>query len=550
MISLGGAALNSPYLAAEPDNGFVLAAPPQAAVAVPPPVTAPPPAQFQINTVALGLKTINIGSGYWLTINEFAGTLLFENSLTNFKTTITKEAKILAGQAALLPVVPFVAPPPIAPPVAVPPPVEVQPLVQADTAALNTLPTLFSVADLIPTPVLTPAAVPVTGPIAAPAIVNEPVLQLPIDLGPVAPIALPSAPLVQAETVTPAAAVPIAEPAAPLVMASPLANMSPVLEQAQVTLEPVIDTPSVAAAEPSSPVAAAVSAINEPAPVMEAAPALVAANLALVETASLASSSAETATTLTIDTPATIPSFEASAAPASVVSLLNAAAEPPLPETTAAAVALLAILPLPVPPLPPPAEEPSRWLQFWGTTSFAFGDDGMITLQTKPSDNAPGNYELDVVTVTNGDRGVVITGLADQVVENLHYDQSTPGRDLEDNVRDGLVIVENAHGTGWIGADDEVFNQDLLNQTAIGGDYEPGSDTLSTPEIRKVVMMSLANMQMSMQMGFIFARTISDLSESQRDVSSSHERRRGEQILLDHILAQRHVDKHCYPNRF
>jgi hypothetical protein len=157
---------------------------------------------------------------------------------------------------------------------------------------------------------------------------------------------------------------------------------------------------------------------------------------------------------------------------------------------------------------------------------------------------------LDVVTVTNGDRGVVITGVADKGIGNLQFDQSTPGYDLENNVRDGLTVVENAQGTGWIGADDEVFDQELLNLTAVGGDYAPGSDTLSSPEVRKVMMTSIANMQMSLQMGFIVSNTISNLSESLRDNSVGSERRRGEQVLLDHILAQQHVENSNYPNRF
>jgi hypothetical protein len=540
MISLGGASFSTPFLALEPDGGFAPVAPPPPTISALPTVTAPPQPQFQINTIGLGLTKINIGSGYWLTINEVAGNLLLENSVTNFKTTITAAAKVSTSQAAQAPFSQAVAPstlsivtptvPPIVAPLIVAPP-----SVQGEMPPVDGLP-LLTLPVAAPSQSLSlPPSSNTDGQLAVPLLAEPSTIISPLTgaATPAPPAVVPlEVPTVAAQTIGPASAelpsvpevvsVPVQADISPLPSASPVVANDPVESAPLVTAvaNDAVPVPDVANPAFSTATAAASAPVLDPAPTgQQSTPELVVPNLN---------------PSLLTDEIAPMADLEPIPSPVLLeTSPINEVQAPPLANEH----------------LAPPAE-PVNWFQFWGTTSFAFGDDGMITLQTKPVGDALGSYMLDTVTVTNGDRGVVITGVADEGVGNVKFDQSTPGVDLEDAVRDGLCIIENPQGNGWIGADDEVFDQQLLDQTAVGGDYAPGSDCLSAPEVRKVVMMSISNMQMSLQMGFVVSKTISDLSEGMRDNTHSTERRRGEQVLLDHVLAQRHAELNMYPNRF
>ncbi len=88
--------------------------------------------------------------------------------------------------------------------------------------------------------------------------------------------------------------------------------------------------------------------------------------------------------------------------------------------------------------------------QFWGTTTYKLTDGTKITVNTEPSTVDPTETVPSRVTITNGDRGIVVTGLGPHLLGNLRVALTETGRATDFVTLDGLLLLESASGPGWI----------------------------------------------------------------------------------------------------
>jgi len=88
--------------------------------------------------------------------------------------------------------------------------------------------------------------------------------------------------------------------------------------------------------------------------------------------------------------------------------------------------------------------------QFWGTTTYKLTDGTKITVNTEPSTIDPTETVPSRVTITNGDRAIVVTGLGPHQLGNLRVALTKTGLATDFVTLDGLLLVESASGPGWI----------------------------------------------------------------------------------------------------
>jgi Domain of Unknown Function (DUF1521) len=172
-------------------------------------------------------------------------------------------------------------------------------------------------------------------------------------------------------------------------------------------------------------------------------------------------------------------------------------------------------------------------LQFWGTTSLTFGDDAKLTLQTIADPEEQGAYRLDKITITNGNKAAIITGLADDATDNLSI-KTAGGYATDEKIRDGFILEEKADGFGWQDEGGEDITQDLLNATAVGAAYGPGSKALSLGELSVMVSRFL---QSVISFGNIVNSFSSRKQEMPRDTISD-DRRSEDRSRLERLLAE------------
>jgi hypothetical protein len=181
----------------------------------------------------------------------------------------------------------------------------------------------------------------------------------------------------------------------------------------------------------------------------------------------------------------------------------------------------------------------SEPLQFWGTTSFSFGDEGKITLQTQPSVSNPGVYSLKTVSVSVGDRGMVITGLANDTAGDLKIDNSMSAETVDDAARDGFTLYEAEQGKGWVDEDENAIVQQLMEATAIGGIFGPGSDLMSRSEFSVLIGRFFASwslFSLTSQMTQYTPIESNRPSESRGDIDKASQRKLIERLLLEQAL--------------
>jgi hypothetical protein len=190
-----------------------------------------------------------------------------------------------------------------------------------------------------------------------------------------------------------------------------------------------------------------------------------------------------------------------------------------------------------------PTGEP---LQFWGTTSLTFGEDAKLTLQTKADPMNKGSYILDRLTLTNGNRAAIITGLGDNIEGKLKI-KTAGGYATDERVRDGFTIGENNECIAWEGEYGDPLTQELMNATAVGGDYGPGSRRLSVAELRPLINLfllsafSIAESMFRTQSTLSaesFSRLQDALSDDNRDAERSSERNRLDRMIADQVRFQ------------
>jgi Domain of Unknown Function (DUF1521) len=126
-------------------------------------------------------------------------------------------------------------------------------------------------------------------------------------------------------------------------------------------------------------------------------------------------------------------------------------------------------------------------LQFWGTTTFELANGTKITANTVENPENKGAYMLDKLTVTNDYHALVITGVSDTKLGDLAVTKQAKTESeayrIDDNARDGYVLVENKTGAGWVSEhSDKIATQVDMNETAVGADFAPGSSMMSLGE--------------------------------------------------------------------
>ncbi|NYZ62510.1 DUF1521 domain-containing protein [Luteimonas deserti] len=92
---------------------------------------------------------------------------------------------------------------------------------------------------------------------------------------------------------------------------------------------------------------------------------------------------------------------------------------------------------------------------FWGQTTFQLDDGTKVTIETTPWDKGGnGATVASVVTITDGDYGVQISGVDSNTAGDLSFQEfAGGGRVLDAAVRDGNVLLENETGRGFLAVD-------------------------------------------------------------------------------------------------
>ncbi|MGK6318107.1 DUF1521 domain-containing protein [Sphingomonas sp. DT-204] len=133
--------------------------------------------------------------------------------------------------------------------------------------------------------------------------------------------------------------------------------------------------------------------------------------------------------------------------------------------------------------------------RFWGTTTVELANGTKLTLETRADAAIADLYRLDKLTVTQGERAMVITGISEETLGDLKVDQSFDGETIDDETRDGLVIARE--GGGWQDEYGNALSQAILDQTRPGELYGPGKTTLSLGEIFSMFFRAVTYGQVS-----------------------------------------------------
>jgi Domain of Unknown Function (DUF1521) len=164
--------------------------------------------------------------------------------------------------------------------------------------------------------------------------------------------------------------------------------------------------------------------------------------------------------------------------------------------------------------------------RFWGTTSVVLGNGAKITLETAQDAKAADIFRLDKMTVTKDERAMVITGVSSEIAGDLAVVQSNDGHAIDEDTRDGLVIERNTL-TGWADEYGITVTQAILDATAVGGGFGPGSDRMSLDEFRTLISRFLAWGQISSMMSLTSRSLTSDmLRQDPNDVARAADIRR------------------------
>jgi Domain of Unknown Function (DUF1521) len=164
--------------------------------------------------------------------------------------------------------------------------------------------------------------------------------------------------------------------------------------------------------------------------------------------------------------------------------------------------------------------------RFWGTTSVILGNGAKITLETIPDTKAADIFRLDRLTVTLEERAMVITGVSSDVGGDLAVKQSNDGHNTDEDTRDGLVLERDTL-TGWADEYGVAVTQELLDATAVGGAFGPGSDLMSLDEFRTLISRFMAWGMISSMIS-LSSRTLSSdmLRQDPSDVARAADIRR------------------------
>jgi Domain of Unknown Function (DUF1521) len=208
----------------------------------------------------------------------------------------------------------------------------------------------------------------------------------------------------------------------------------------------------------------------------------------------------------------------------------------------------------------------SEPLQFWGTTSFVFGKESKITLETSQSPNDNVAYRLDKISVSTADRGIVITGLANDIAGDLQVADSKNGSIVDDAARDGFTLTESIPKTNkttssnigaeiakesgqdpaqkaqWLDDDDLAVTQASMAATAVGGLFGPGSTIMSKMEFGVVISRFFSAWALSsimLQHNSIMSSEYNNRANDRcSDEHKASERRLIERLIVEQALIQ------------
>jgi hypothetical protein len=103
---------------------------------------------------------------------------------------------------------------------------------------------------------------------------------------------------------------------------------------------------------------------------------------------------------------------------------------------------------------------------FYGTTTLNLDDGTKITINTTPYNAGNGMTLSSGLTITQGDRAIVVGGLDQNTLGDLKISQSKIGGQLFDAIQpDGAEIYENPEDSGWLRLDSTGF------LTAVDADF-------------------------------------------------------------------------------
>lgn len=150
---------------------------------------------------------------------------------------------------------------------------------------------------------------------------------------------------------------------------------------------------------------------------------------------------------------------------------------------------------------------------FAGTTTLVLTNGTKITIQTMPETWASDIFRLDRLTVTQGERAMILSGVSQERAGDLTVVQSQDGYAIDEQTRDGLVfeqVAPDAEATaavpasaatlapqdsntlaGWADEYGVAVTPEMLMTTLPGGDFGPGSDLLSRAEFYSMIMRFL-----------------------------------------------------------
>jgi hypothetical protein len=207
----------------------------------------------------------------------------------------------------------------------------------------------------------------------------------------------------------------------------------------------------------------------------------------------------------------------------------------------------------------------SEPLQFWGTTSFVFGKESKITLETSKSPDDMNAYRLDKISVSTADRGMVITGLANDVAGDLKVTDFKYGSTVDDAARDGFTLTESivktdpeitpktssvtspetSHDTAqttsqkteWLDENDAPITQALLNATAVGGLFGPGSSIMSRMEFGALISRFFSSWALS-SIILQFSHTMNSEYNNRINNRYSEDSKASERRLIERLIIE------------
>lgn len=178
--------------------------------------------------------------------------------------------------------------------------------------------------------------------------------------------------------------------------------------------------------------------------------------------------------------------------------------------------------------------------RFWGTISLDLADGGFITAATVARADNPDQYVLDTLTITKGVAALIVKGVGGESGD-LTVAASLGGQAVERSTSDGLVLVDEADGSGWrqekvaLAADAA-----YLALTNLGAEYGPNSGSWSGREFGRVIS-AFNRLMVSSVLNTNMSRLTNHLADMLRDDQRSTAQTRSEARRSAELRAVEHA---------